>query len=594
VDPIVVQACAVVPLIVGLITRVLLGGEKRALHWSLAGLLASMAGWVAALGVTAASGRPAAWATVGLLLASPLPPLYLLTVALHTRVAAFEKSPTLCLASFAPFLALAGLIASNDLHHLVLRGARATFAAPSEWAGPGFWALQAWSYAYLLTGLGFLLQSLAVGPTRDDRRRAGLIVAATLLPLAAHSAHLFGWLPFGYPVTPGALGITALLVVVGIDRFALLEAQPVVQRDVVEELHDGLVLADASGLVIDANRAGERLVGAPREALRGRALDELLRELRGDDDEVEALPPPDGAEIELATRDGRRLEVRAGSVHARAGQPAGRFLVLRDRTDQWRQERTLQQRQRLESVGVLAAGVAHEVNNPLAFVRANLVHMQELAARLPKLVAPEESEDGRELLELPDVLGESLQGLDRIGRIVESLLRFARPPSDRRREVSLNLVAAEALRFAALHRGRTVRVDTAFDPALPSVEGSEDRLVQVALNLILNAKQALAAQPDGAIRLETAREGESVVLRVRDNGPGVAAALRERIFDPFFTTREPGEGTGLGLAIAFDIMREHDGSLELESQPAAGACFTVRLPLRRGARGAAGANPTAT
>jgi C4-dicarboxylate-specific signal transduction histidine kinase len=163
--------------------------------------------------------------------------------------------------------------------------------------------------------------------------------------------------------------------------------------------------------------------------------------------------------------------------------------------------------------------------------------------------------------------------------------------------VSLNQVAAEALRFAALHRGRTVRVDTAFDPALPTVEASEDRLVQVALNLILNAKQALADRPDGAIRLETSREGESVVLRVRDNGPGVPPALRERIFDPFFTTREPGEGTGLGLAIAFDILREHEGALELESPPA-GACFAVRLPLRRAPRtpadpGRAPARPTA-
>jgi C4-dicarboxylate-specific signal transduction histidine kinase len=108
----------------------------------------------------------------------------------------------------------------------------------------------------------------------------------------------------------------------------------------------------------------------------------------------------------------------------------------------------------------------------------------------------------------------------------------------------------------------------------------------VALNLILNAKQALAERPDGAIRLETAREGDTVVLRVRDNGPGVPAALRERIFDPFFTTREPGEGTGLGLAIAFDILREHEGSLELDSPPGAGACFTLRLPLRLALRAA--------
>jgi len=227
VDPIVVQACAVVPLILGLITRVALRSGNGPLHWCLVGLLASIAGWVASIGVTSATGSARAGGTLALVLASPLPPLYLLTIALHTRVAAFEKSPALCLASCVPFLALAVLIATNEHHGLVLRGERSALLPPSEWAGPGFWAFEAWTYAYLLTGLGFLLHTFVLGPTRDDRRRAALIVAATIIPLAAHSAHLLGWLPLGYPVTPGALGLTALLIVVGIDRLALLAPKAV-------------------------------------------------------------------------------------------------------------------------------------------------------------------------------------------------------------------------------------------------------------------------------------------------------------------------------------------------------------------------------
>jgi len=264
-------------------------------------------------------------------------------------------------------------------------------------------------------------------------------------------------------------------------------------------------------------------------------------------------------------------------VRAFAQQPAGRFLVIRDRTEERHRERLLQQRQRLESVGVLAAGVAHEVNNPLAFVRANLAHMELLAAELLKLAGADGRKVAPELLEMGDVVAESVQGLDRIARIVESLLRFARPPVDELRPVSLSRVAEHALRFAALHRGAPLRVETELAPALPAIEGSEDRLVQVVLNLLLNARQALAGRSDGWIRVETAAEGASVVLRVRDNGPGVALSIRERIFDPFFTTRGPGEGTGLGLAIAYDIVREHEGTLELEAQPGGGACFALRL-----------------
>lgn len=584
-DPVLLQAAVVVPLTLGLSVRILLRPRNGAVHWLLAGLLASLGAWVAANAVseltrgsaTGAGGIPA------LVVGCPLTVLFLLTMAFHTRIALFENSRAMCVAVCVPFAFFAVVIATNDLHHLVFIRPPSLRASASEWAGPLFWAFQIWSYAYMLIGLGFVLRGLRPSAPASERRQSGLIAAASTLPLLAHTATLLDWLPISFPLTPSAMGVSAVLVVVAIDRYALLDVQPIVKRDVIEALHDGVVLIDADGLLLDLNRAGERILGGARDALRGRRLADVLRALARPG-EGEALlwrlAEAECGEAEVETADGRHVEIRSGDVRTFADRPTGRFLVLRDRTEEWRHARLLQQRQRLESVGVLAAGVAHEVNNPLAFVRANLAHLAEVACELPKLLPHETGAARPDLLEMGDVVGESIEGLDRIARIVASLLHFSRPPQEDRRAVSLVDVAQQALRFAALHRSEALRVETDLPADLPPVEASQDRLIQVVLNLLLNARQSLAGRADAWIRVEASREGPDVALRIRDNGPGVPEPLRERIFDPFFTTRRPGEGTGLGLSIAVDIVHEHDGSLELEPQPS-GACFVLRLPAAR-------------
>jgi C4-dicarboxylate-specific signal transduction histidine kinase len=238
----------------------------------------------------------------------------------------------------------------------------------------------------------------------------------------------------------------------------------------------------------------------------------------------------------------------------------------------------LHQSQKLESVGILAAGVAHEVNNPLAYVRANLVQIQSLASlldetrdRLPKEVDIA-SEDMSEMVE------ESLNGLDRMREVVQGLLHFSRTPSERADPCDVNPIVEESARFASFDRQSDVTLELRLARALPRVAASPDRLTQVLLNLFLNARHALAGRDDAkVVASTTAREG-FVEIRIADNGPGVPEAIRPHIFDPFFTTRDPNEGTGLGLAIAFDITREYGGSLELEKADEGGASFVVRLP----------------
>jgi signal transduction histidine kinase len=178
------------------------------------------------------------------------------------------------------------------------------------------------------------------------------------------------------------------------------------------------------------------------------------------------------------------------------------------------------------------------------------------------------------------VIDESMTGLERIERTVRGLLGLSRTASDRVGVCDLNEVVAEAARFASLDGDATVRLEARLADGLPPVEAASDQLVQVVLNLFLNAKQALRNSPDATIVATTAANGPWVEVRVADDGPGVPESIRGRIFDPFFTTRNPNEGTGLGLPIAFDIVRQHGGTLEVESPESGGACFVVRLPAR--------------
>jgi signal transduction histidine kinase len=284
--------------------------------------------------------------------------------------------------------------------------------------------------------------------------------------------------------------------------------------------------------------------------------------------------------VEFTTRAERRLEVAGKCVRDAQGEVLGRFVLLRDRTEERRVEQLLRQSQRLETVGQLVAGVAHEVNNPLAFVQANLRQIERLAALAAKRPG-EPDRDAEEVAELPQIVAECIDGIERIERIVDSMRRFSRAPSDEFVAVDINRVVDASIRLADLHRSSSVAVDARLASVLPPVHGSAARLEQVFVNLLVNAKQALANRPRGRVEVATRLAGDIVQVRIEDDGPGIPEPHRERIFDPFFTTKAPEQGTGLGLSIAFDIVREHGGVLELR-RASPGACFVVHLPLHPG------------
>jgi PAS domain S-box-containing protein len=243
-------------------------------------------------------------------------------------------------------------------------------------------------------------------------------------------------------------------------------------------------------------------------------------------------------------------------------------ITLRDITEQRENEMRLRLNERMASIGMLAAGVAHEINNPLAFVSSNLGF---IGTELNRLALPED-----EVHELVEALNEAREGTERMRLIVQSLRALSRGDQATTHPLDLHEVLENSVHLAwgrLRSRGRLVR-----DYGdLPQVLGNSVQLAQVFTNLLINAAQALP-KTGGEIRLVTRMQGTTqVVVEVRDNGCGIPSENLERIFEPFFTTKPVGEGTGLGLSISHDIIRGLGGELTVESTVGQGSTFRVFL-----------------
>jgi signal transduction histidine kinase len=232
---------------------------------------------------------------------------------------------------------------------------------------------------------------------------------------------------------------------------------------------------------------------------------------------------------------------------------------------------------RLAAVGELAAGIAHEINNPMAFVRANL---SQLESRWKDVRAELEHAGRADALhetlgDVDELLADSLEGVDRAVEIVRNVKGFAHPGNGGREPVDLHRIVEDALRLISPQLRGRAEVEKDFQE-LPELLGVPQQLRQVFVNLLLNASQAIS--PGGRIQLATRSENGRAVVIVADDGPGIAPEIIDRIFDPFFTTKPVGEGTGLGLGIAYQIVRSHGGAIKVESPPGQGATFRVELP----------------
>ena len=271
------------------------------------------------------------------------------------------------------------------------------------------------------------------------------------------------------------------------------------------------------------------------------------------------------------------------------------ILIVEDVTDAKMLEQQLLQSQKLESLGVLASGVAHEINTPIHYVGSNL---QFLQMEMPKIIMHLESylssygSDADKkyfdfvLEQLPEAIDESLDGVARVKQIVASMKEFTYIGSQKS-SVDINHSVNSAVSVTRNEWKLYSVIDMQLNEELPRFQGYPGDINQVLLNLIVNATHAIQnkfpggdAEPKGVIRISTTLEKQRIVLRVRDNGTGIPPDIRSRIFDPFFTTKDVGEGTGQGLAITHSIVVEkHGGEIYVDSAPGEWTEFTLVFPV---------------
>jgi two-component system NtrC family sensor kinase len=234
------------------------------------------------------------------------------------------------------------------------------------------------------------------------------------------------------------------------------------------------------------------------------------------------------------------------------------------------------QTEKMASLGQLVAGIAHEVNNPLAFVLSHLYTVESGLDRMQPELAPHLSDTSlRKLRKVHTRLGEMKEGLDRVKELVLNLRTFSRLDEGEFKVVDVAESIDLVLLFLKHKMEGRVRVEKHYGPAR-MLYCCAGRLNQVLMNLIANATEAIAGT--GKIVITTGQTDDVFIISIRDTGTGIPEAIRRRIFDPFFTTKPVGQGTGLGLAISYGIVKDHHGSIEVQSEEGVGSEFNLRIP----------------
>ncbi|MFO1064833.1 MAG: ATP-binding protein [Pirellulales bacterium] len=385
---------------------------------------------------------------------------------------------------------------------------------------------------------------------------------------------------------------------------------------IVDSAAEAIVIIDSSGNIDAFNPAAEEVFACPAGYAIGRRIVEFIPtamfclEVAGMSDLERELWAPEGfGEVHGLRADGERvmLELVIGAF-----EDNGRnfhIVIMRDLTRRKQLEAQLAHAQKMESVGQLAAGIAHEINTPIQYVGDNIRFLMSSFEDVRKLLdkyqafAEQHADQDAEAIEriretedlidlpflndeIPAAIDQSLQGVESVAKIVRAMKDFSHPGTEEKQQINLNQAIESTLTVSRNVWKYCCDLETHFDTTLPLVPCLPCDLNQAILNLITNAAHAMESAgcgkggKRGTLQVATIRDGDYVIIEVGDSGTGIPENIRNRIFDPFFTTKPMGQGTGQGLAITYNIVVEkHQGELSFESQVGKGTTFRLRIPL---------------
>jgi PAS domain S-box-containing protein len=351
-----------------------------------------------------------------------------------------------------------------------------------------------------------------------------------------------------------------------------LSQQEEFQRYLLESFPDLILVIDLEGRYSFASSRIRDLLGRTPAEVLGKKVEDAEQE---QSPEFLALCHDVGTgakkfgfcEFGARHRDGswRTMRANASPLFDAERKASGVIVSVRDITVEKKLEQQIIQSERLAAMGQMIGGFAHELNNPLT----SIIGMAELLQEVEREETPRKH------------LGMLQQQARRAADIVQNLMYFSRPPAPGRGPINVNELVQRTLHLHAYSlRKSNISVDFLPEPALPTVTGDSHQLMQIFLNLILNAEQAIREVRDrGTLRIRLEKNPGSVLVIFQDDGPGIPDEVLPNIFDPFYTTKRPGRGTGLGLSICKAILREHGGEIEASSGPGGGAVFKVTLPV---------------
>ena len=399
------------------------------------------------------------------------------------------------------------------------------------------------------------------------------------------------------------------------EKNAALEESHQFIESVLASMSDILIVCDRNGNIEEVNPSLRHIAGKTAEELahkpifdlfadegeRARARDVFTRQGRHGVHDCEFfLRAGDGSTVPVSMNCTPRLS-QTGKLMGMVvtGRPVGElrraYSALRQaHEDLKRTQGQLLHAEKMVSLGRLVAGVAHELNNPISFVLGNVLSLKRYASRLESYLgavhASTVADDGalhamrdelridRVLADMPHLIDGMIEGAERTRDIVDALKRFSAVDKMTPEQVNLNEVVERSVRWVVQSASAKFAADVDLPPGLVC-SGSSGQLQQVMMNLVQNACDATARQPDARLTVSGSYAGGMVVLRFADNGPGIAEENLGRLFEPFFTTKPVGQGTGLGLSISYGIVERHGGKLSARNLPTGGAEFELSLPV---------------